>query len=77
MFTTMIALCVVTQFNVQGGSVCYLAQDEKRFRTHLACMQYGDSLKRKMVEDFVAMNGNSAAVIGQAACMKIEGDAEA
>jgi len=32
-----------------------LAQDEKRFRTHLACMQYGDSLKRKMVEDFVAI----------------------
>jgi len=77
MFKALIGICVVTQFNVGGGSICYLAQDDKGFKTHLACMQHGNMIKRKMVDDFVKMNGNSAAVIGQAACMKMKGDAEA
>lgn len=77
MFEALIGICIVTQFNVEGGSICYLAQDDKGFKTHLACMQHGNMIKRKMVDDFVKMNGNSAAVIGQAACIKREGDAEA
>ena len=77
MFEALIGICIVTQFNVEGGSICYLAQDDKGFKTHLACMQHGNMIKRKMVDDFVKMNGNSAAVIGQAACIKREGDDEA
>lgn len=70
MFKALIAICVVTQFNTNDGAVCYLFRDTSEFKSHLACMQNGDYLKQKMVQDFVKTNGNSSAVIGQAACVK-------
>ncbi len=75
MFKALIGICIVTQFNVEGGSICYLFRDDDQFKTHLACMQNGDAIKRRMVTELVKENGNKAAIIGQAACLKRDEEA--
>jgi hypothetical protein len=70
MFKALIAICVIQQFNVNGGAVCYLHRDATEFKSHFACMQNAEFMRSKMISDFVELNGNKAAIIGQAACTK-------
>ena len=75
MFKALIGICIVTQFNVEGGSICFLFRDDDKFKTHFACMQNGNAIKNRMVRELVKENGNKAAIIGQAACMKKDEEA--
>ena len=75
MFKALIGICIVTQFNVEGGSICFLFRDDDKFKTHFACMRHGDAIKTKMVREMVIQNGDKAAIIGQAACLKRDDEA--
>jgi hypothetical protein len=75
MFKALIGICLVTQFNIEGGSICYLFRDDDQFKSHFACMQNGEAIKNRMVRELVLENGDKAAIIGQAACLKRDDEA--
>lgn len=75
MFKALIGICLVTQFNIEGGSICYLFRDNDQFKSHFACMQNGEVIKNRMVRELVLENGDKAAIIGQAACLKRDEEA--
>lgn len=70
MFKALIAVCVVSQFNVNDGATCYLMDREDLYESRLACMMAAEPTRQKIHEDFMALNGGQSAVISQVGCKK-------
>lgn len=68
MFKAMIAVCVISQFNVEGKSSCFLVMSEDLWPSFLSCMQANES-KRSMIHmDFMQSNRKAGAVVSQLGC---------
>ena len=70
MFKALIAVCVVSQFNVEGGGSCYLLESPELFKSHLACMMANEGKRQRVHSDFVKLNGERLAVISQVGCKR-------
>mgnify|MGYP001161157469 CR=1 FL=1 len=68
MFKGMIAVCIISQFNVDDKATCYLMFNEGLFETRLACMMATEPKRLKAHQDFTRLNDGQAAVISQVGC---------
>lgn len=70
MYKALIAVCVVSQFNVDGGGSCYLLESPDLFKSQVACMMANEGKRQKVHSDFVKLNGERLAVISQIGCKR-------
>ena len=70
MFKALIAVCVVTQFNADGGSVCYLIESPDLHKTRAACMFLTEPKRVQVQRDFMKLNGGNMAIISQVGCQE-------
>jgi hypothetical protein len=68
MFKGMIAVCVISQFNVSDKATCYLMFNQGLFETRLACMMATEPKRLKAHREFTQLNGEHSAVISQVGC---------
>ncbi len=68
MFKGMIAVCVISQFNVIDKATCYLMFKEGLFESHMACMLSTEPHRLRVHQEFTARNDGQAAVISQVGC---------